>query len=92
LDKWAVGWAVFLLLLAMLEGDCILLFGNLWINIVSYSWIHKDKKELSTWMYVGGVMEIDYLTSNQALKNFAKPKFKHPLLLTCGNSKTAQPT
>jgi len=39
---------------------------------VSYTWIHRDKNELSTWSYVGGVMEIGYLTLKQTLKNVCK--------------------
>jgi hypothetical protein len=59
---------------------------------VSYTWIHKDKKMLSTWMHVGGVMEYDYLTSKQTQKSNATAERSLFLLQFCGNSKTAPPT
>jgi hypothetical protein len=64
LDKWAL--AVFLLCLAKLEADCILLVhGFLCRKIVSYTWIHKDKNEVSTWKHVDGVIKIVFLTLHQ---------------------------
>jgi hypothetical protein len=56
----------------MLGWLCCIVHGFLWIKIVSYTWIHKDKKMLLTWMHVEGVIKIVYLTSNQAQKNVAE--------------------
>jgi hypothetical protein len=37
-------------------------------EIVSYTWIHKDKKEPSTWKHVEYVIKFRYLTLKQTQK------------------------
>jgi hypothetical protein len=59
---------------------------------VSDTWIHKDKKVLSTWVYVVLVMKNGYLTLKQVKRNVASAKISRRLLLSCGNSKTETPT
>jgi hypothetical protein len=73
---------------ATLEVVCFVLLGFLWIKIVRYSWIHKDKMELSTWSYVGDVIENEYLTLKQKQKNVATTKQEADSKQVCRNSKT----
>jgi hypothetical protein len=73
----------------MLDADCVVLFkGFLWQKIVSYTWIHKDKKMLSTWMHVEGVEKFVYLTLNQAHRNVANTENNRFFKQSCRNSKT----
>jgi hypothetical protein len=53
----------------LLHCAFVAVHGFLWIKIMGYTWIHKDKKVLSTWMNVEGVIKIGYLTLKQKLKN-----------------------
>jgi hypothetical protein len=48
--------------------------------------------ELSTWSIVGGVMENDYLTLKQTLKNKSGTNQGFTLLQVCGFLKTATAT
>jgi hypothetical protein len=68
----------------MLGWLCCIVHGFLWIKIVSYTWIHKDKKMLSTLSHAHRVIKIDYLTLKQAQKNVATTEQRRLLKQTCG--------
>jgi hypothetical protein len=51
---------------------------------VAYTWIHKDKKALSTWSHAHRVVKFEYLTWKRAQRNKLNPKQNFPFKRMCG--------